>query len=73
MLLHTQVSQWKAYLIVTLTVIGCYINTLPAQLVHDDVFAIVENDDVTAGTPLSQLFFNDFWGEAMSSPTSHKS
>ena len=68
-----QVSEWIAYLLVTLTATGCYINTLPAQLVHDDVFAIVENDDVKTGTPLSQLFFNDFWGKPMSNPTSHKS
>ena len=73
MLLDMHVSKWIAYVLVTLTAIGCYINTLPAQLVHDDIFAIVENDDVKAGTPLSQLFWNDFWGKAMSDPTSHKS
>ena len=73
MLLDMQVSKWIVYLLVTLTAAGCYINTLPAQLVHDDIFAIVENDDVKTGTPLSQLFLNDFWGKAMSNPTSHKS
>ena len=68
-----QVSEWMVYLLVTLTAIGCYISTLPAQLVHDDVFAIVENEDVKGGTPLFQLFLNDFWGKPMSDPTSHKS
>lgn len=68
-----QVSEWIAYSLVALTATACYINTLPAQLVHDDIFAIVENNDVKSGTPLSQLFFNDFWGKPMSDPTSHKS
>lgn len=73
MLLQTQISEWTAYLLVMLTATGCYINTLPAQLVHDDIFAIVENSDVTKGTPLTQVLVDDFWGKPMSSPTSHKS
>ena len=60
MLLDIQVSQWTAYLLVGLIATGCYINTLPAQLVHDDIFAIVENDDVKTGTPLSRLFLTTF-------------
>ena len=73
MLLDIQVSQKIAYLLVGLIATVCYINTLPAQLVHDDIFAIVDNDDVKTGTPLTRLFINDFWGKAMSDPTSHKS
>lgn len=72
-MLQTTVSECMAYTIVVLTALGCYLNSLPAGLVHDDVFAIKDNGDVTTGTPLHQLFLNDFWGKAMSDPTSHKS
>lgn len=51
----------------------CYINSLEGDLVHDDIFAIKENFDLLPSTPISRLFMNDFWGESMSSETSHKS
>lgn len=51
----------------------CYTNSLHGALVHDDVFAIVENMDVRPSTPLASLLANDFWGKVMSDPTSHKS
>ena len=66
-------SEWAAYTIVAVTAIGCYLNSLQGGLVHDDVFAIKDNSDVTTGTPLHQLFLNDFWGKPMSDQTSHKS
>ncbi|XP_065896491.1 protein O-mannosyl-transferase TMTC1-like isoform X2 [Dysidea avara] len=72
-MLQAIVSEWTAYTIVALTAIGCYLNSLQAGLVHDDVFAIKDNGDVTTGTPLRQLFLNDFWGKSMGDPTSHKS
>jgi len=50
-----------------------YFNSLSGDLVHDDVFAIKENADVRPSSPLSNLLTNDFWGEPMASPTSHKS
>lgn len=50
-----------------------YLNSFSCGLVHDDVFAIVENEDLRQDTPLCSLFSNDFWGKSMSDPTSHKS
>ena len=51
----------------------CYWNSLYGDLVHDDVFAIRDNQDLRPDTPLSTLFLDDFWGEPMSSRLSHKS
>lgn len=51
----------------------CYWNSLHGELVHDDVFAIVNNQDLRSETPLLSLLHDDFWGKAMSDPTSHKS
>ena len=50
-----------------------YSNSFHGELVHDDIFAIRDNADIRPPTPLAQLFRNDFWGEPMSSETSHKS
>ena len=52
---------------------ACYLNSLGGDLVHDDIFAIKENPDILPSTHLSKLFYNDFWGEPMSSVVSHKS
>lgn len=51
----------------------CYWNSLQGGLVHDDIFAIRDNEDVRPDAPLSQIFSNDFWGKPMSSNVSHKS
>lgn len=51
----------------------CYGNSLHGELVHDDVWAIVNNPDVRAGSSLRSIFTNDFWGKRMADNTSHKS
>ena len=51
----------------------CYLNSLSGELVHDDIFAVRDNRDLRSSTPIAQLLRDDFWGEAISSPTSHKS
>ncbi|RDD46097.1 Transmembrane and TPR repeat-containing protein 1 [Trichoplax sp. H2] len=51
----------------------CYINSLDGQLVHDDIYAIVENQDVVGNASWWQIFHHDFWGTSMSNPNSHKS
>lgn len=51
----------------------CYGNSLHGELVHDDVWAIVNNPDVRADSSLGGVFSNDFWGKRMSDNTSHKS
>jgi len=52
---------------------GCYMNVLDGEFVHDDIFAIKSNPDVTGKTPMYRLFYNDFWGKHMSDKSSHKS
>ncbi|KAM9705066.1 protein O-mannosyl-transferase TMTC1 isoform 2-T2 [Menidia menidia] len=51
----------------------CYGNSLRGELVHDDVWAIVNNPDVRPGSSLRNVFSNDFWGKRMADNTSHKS
>ncbi len=50
-----------------------YYNGLYGELVHDDIFAIRDNSDLRPSTSWTQLWQDDFWGEPMSSPISHKS
>lgn len=51
----------------------CYSNSVQGELVHDDVWAIVNNPDVRADSSLRKIFSDDFWGKPMSDNTSHKS
>ncbi|XP_061769115.1 protein O-mannosyl-transferase TMTC1 isoform X2 [Nerophis ophidion] len=51
----------------------CYSNSLHGELVHDDVWAIVNNPDVLPGSCVKNIFRNDFWGKKMSDNSSHKS
>ena len=65
-------SKFPYLLVASLTVV-CYWNSLDCELVHDDIFAIKENQDLRSGTPWHSLFKNDFWGKPMADNTSHKS
>ncbi|KAM9771731.1 protein O-mannosyl-transferase TMTC1 isoform X1 [Syngnathus typhle] len=58
--------------LVTLCVL-CYSNSLHGELVHDDVWAIINNPDVRPSSSLLNIFTNDFWGKKMSDNSSHKS
>lgn len=60
-------------LIACLFAVACYLNSLRGELVHDDVFAVRDNKDLRASAPIGRLLVDDFWGEPMTSPTSHKS
>ena len=51
----------------------CYLNSLNGEFVHDDMYAIKRNKDVTGKRPWMDLFSNDFWGTSMISYRSHKS
>uniref|UniRef100_A0A3B5B5J1 dolichyl-phosphate-mannose--protein mannosyltransferase n=1 Tax=Stegastes partitus TaxID=144197 RepID=A0A3B5B5J1_9TELE len=51
----------------------CYSNSVRGELVHDDVWAIINNPDVRPGSSLRNIFSNDFWGKRMADNTSHKS
>ena len=50
-----------------------YLNSLANKFVLDDREAILSNSDVVRGTPIRNIFRNDFWGVSMSHPESHKS
>ncbi|XP_046581370.1 protein O-mannosyl-transferase TMTC3-like isoform X2 [Haliotis rubra] len=51
----------------------CYFNSLSCGFVFDDVSAVVDNKDLRPRTPVSRLFWNDFWGTPMANERSHKS
>lgn len=74
LLLQLEVA-WAAACYVALLVLCslCYSNSLYGELVHDDVWAIVNNPDVRPGSSLRNIFRNDFWGKRMADNTSHKS
>lgn len=57
----------------SLLAIVVYLNGLNGDFVHDDIFAIKRNRDVTGSNGLIDVIFNDFWGAPMSSNASHKS
>lgn len=66
-------SEWCIYAAVTLVAIGCYLNALGGDFVHDDIPAIVRNKDVIAQTPIANVLKDDFWGTPMQDVNSHKS
>lgn len=45
---------------------GIFYNSLEGQFCYDDHFAIKNNKDATGETPLSNLWYNDFWGQGAS-------
>lgn len=62
------------YFIVTIFATAIYCNSLSGEFVHDDLPAIIYNDDVLGRTSsVSDILFNDFWGTKMKSRHSHKS
>ena len=50
-----------------------YGNSLHGDFVHDDISAIVTNDDALGKTNIFQVFCNDFWGMNIWDRRSHKS
>ncbi|ESP03985.1 hypothetical protein LOTGIDRAFT_230260 [Lottia gigantea] len=72
----SSVIKWGSVTLYTLPVILgilCYINSMNGDFVHDDIFAIKNNPDVTGKSPISELWKNDFWGKFIQDRTSHKS
>ncbi|XP_050391330.1 protein O-mannosyl-transferase TMTC3 isoform X1 [Patella vulgata] len=64
-------SVYSAVLVALVSV--CYYNSLECGFVFDDMSAIVENKDLRPHVPISNLFWNDFWGTPMKHEKSHKS
>ena len=51
-----------------------YGNSLHGGFLFDDNYAVLDNQDVTQpAISLATLLRNDFWGQPMASPSSHKS
>lgn len=64
---------WCIYATIALVAVGCYLNALGGDFVHDDIPAVVRNKDVLAQTPWTSVLKNDFWGTPMHDVNSHKS
>lgn len=64
---------WCIYATVALVAVGCYLNALGGDFVHDDIPAVVRNKDVIVQTPWTSVFKDDFWGTPMHDVNSHKS
>ena len=62
-----------SYLAVAALAAGVYWNSVDGQFVHDDIVAIVKNDDVRPTTRLVDILQHDFWGQSISFERSHKS
>ncbi|GAB1865473.1 TMTC3 protein [Camponotus japonicus] len=64
---------WCIYAAVALVAVGCYLNALDCDFVHDDIPAVVRNRDVIGEASWSSVLNDDFWGTPMESINSHKS
>lgn len=64
---------WYAYAFIGFAAIGCYVNGIDGDFVHDDIPAITLNKDVLGTNKIMRTFFNDFWGTPMEDASSHKS
>lgn len=56
---------WLPSLVVCTVAATVYWNAVQCGFVFDDISAIKDNKDLRPHTPLSNLFFNDFWGTLM--------
>ena len=50
-----------------------YLNSIHGDFVHDDISAIVTNDDALGKSSIFSVFCNDFWGLNIRDRRSHKS
>lgn len=66
-------DDWRVYTFIAIIAVGCYLNGIQGDFVHDDIPAITINKDVLGLTPITHVFRNDFWGTPMSDTNSHKS
>lgn len=66
-------DDWRIYAFIAIIAVGCYLNGIHGEFVHDDIPAITMNKDVLGVTRVIHVFRNDFWGTPMSDASSHKS
>ncbi|XP_063885771.1 protein O-mannosyl-transferase Tmtc3-like [Scylla paramamosain] len=67
------VCGWVYSSLVLTVALLVYCNALSCSFVFDDISAIKENRDLRPHTPVTNLFFHDFWGTPMQKEQSHKS
>ncbi|KAK9908411.1 hypothetical protein WJX75_007517 [Coccomyxa subellipsoidea] len=69
-----RVPTWAILTVLAAISCGAYFNTIQAGFTYDDFFAVIKNTDVTDDNkPFFELLLNDFWGQQIHLPTSHKS
>lgn len=73
MMMRKNRNNMQMYFIVGVFAVICYINSLSGDFVHDDLPAIVYNEDVLGKSSLTDMLLNDFWGMRMKHKHSHKS
>ena len=59
------VCGWVYSSLVLTVALLVYCNALSCSFVFDDISAIKENRDLRPHTPVTNLFFHDFWGTPM--------
>lgn len=59
--------------VVFVLAVVCFASSYDGDFVFDDSEALVNNNDLSPDTPITTLFFHDFWGKNLASKTSHKS
>lgn len=52
-------------LLITITSLLCYYNSIKCDFVFDDISAIKDNKDLRPDNTFKQIFLNDFWGTPM--------
>ena len=56
---------WWATAALVMLAFVCYYNSTGCGFVFDDMSAVKDNKDLRPNTPISNLFWNDFWGTPM--------
>ena len=72
-LLLPKLTYTHASLATAFTTLLCFWQTQYAQFTFDDNTAILSNKDIQTSSPLTNIFYNDFWGTYIKSKASHKS
>ncbi len=66
LLISDTMRTYTAHLLLVISAaLICYHNSLDCGFVFDDISAIKDNRDLRPAKPVSNLFFNDFWGTPM--------
>ena len=66
-----EVIKHAAVIVIITSVV--YANSLDGDFVHDDISAIVTNNDALGKSSIFSVFTNDFWGMNIRDKRSHKS